>query len=380
MIPDRASFAYGANHKSWTPCGACFQCALGTKLHLDELGRDSKVNPIERYDQKGSDGFLNRSYDIYKFDPKTSIPDLSGKTIVVTGGNAGLGFHSILQLAQHNPHRIYLTARSQAKYDSAMVEIRKQIPTANNMIRFIQMDLASLASTKQAAEQILADASRLDILINNAGIMGAAAALSPDGYEIHFATNHMGHALFTKLLMPLLLQTAKTTTSDVRIVNVSSGAYMLADSKTGFDENLVKTDMASFSGSSGNMLSRYGQSKLANVLHAKALAKHYPTITSVAIAPGRVKTALLDGMYKDGRDKAYAYFQRVYDFVVGALTPEVGAYTQVWAATDSKDHVKTGVMYNPVGKEDGGNKFSKDEKMVDRLWEFTESELQKLGY
>jgi len=323
---------------------------------------------------------LNRTYDVYKFDPKTSIPDLSDKTIVVTGGNAGLGFHSILHLAQHNPHRIYLTARSQAKYDSALAEIRKQIPTADSMIRFIQLDLASLASTKQAAEQILADASRLDILMNNAGIMGAAPALSPDGYEIHFATNHMGHALLTKLLMPLLLRTAENTTSSVRIVNVSSGAAHVADSATGFDENLVKTDMSSFGGSNGNMMSRYGQSKLANVLHAKGLAKHYPAITSVSIAPGRVKTGLLDGMYRDGRDRAYACFQRIYDVVVGAMTPEVGAYTQVWAATDAKEHVKAGVMYNPVGKEDAGNKFSNDEKMVDRLWAFTESELKKHGY
>lgn len=325
------------------------------------------------------DGFLNRVADVYKFDPATSIPDLSGKVIIVTGGNAGLGFESVLQLARHNPLRIYLTTRSKAKYDSAMAEIRKHISAADSMIRFVLMDLASLASVKQAADEIVGDADRLDILLNNAGIMGAAPALTEDGYETHFGTNHMGHALFTRSLMPLLLKTSKT--SDVRIVNVSSGAYKLVDSKTGFDEKLVKTDMASFGGSNGNMMSRYGQSKLANVLHAKALAKHYPTVTSVAIAPGRVKTGLLDSMYKEGNNKAYGYFQKVYDVVIGAKTPEVGAYTQVWAATDpDKGHVKSGAMYNPIGQEDAGTKFSMDENIVDRLWAFTETELDKLGH
>lgn len=76
--------------------------------------------------------------------------------------------------------------------------------------------------------------------------------------------------------------------------------------------------MKTFNSTSGNMMSRYGLSKLANVLHARALAKHYPSITSVAIAPGRVKTGLLDSMYQEGNEKFYGLFQRFYDVVVGA--------------------------------------------------------------
>lgn len=323
--------------------------------------------------------FLNRAVNVHNFNPETSIPDLGGKVIVLTGGNIGLGYQSLLQLVPHNPQRIYLTARTKVKFDAAMSELQKQHPNSGNMIQFVEMDLASLPSVKTAAETILADASRIDILMNNAGVMGAAPALTSEGFEIHFGTNHMGHALLTKLLMPLLLRTAEQ--SEVRVVNVSSGAYQMADSKKGFDEQLVKTDMASFGGSNGNLMSRYGQSKLANVLHAKGLAKHYPSVTSVSITPGRVSTGLLDAMYDSGRDKFYAYFQRFYDIVIGAFTPYEGARTQVWAATEpKKERVENGEIYTPVGKKDCGNKFSNDPNMADKLWNFTEEELRKLGY
>lgn len=326
------------------------------------------------------DNFLNRISNLYNFDPQTSIPDLSGKVVLVTGANTGLGYQTVLQIAQHNPSRIYLTARSKSKFDTAMAELQKVVPSAIDMIHFVQLDLASLASVKRAASEVLSSTSRLDILINNAGIMGAPPSLTTDGYEAHFGTNHMGHALLTKLLMPVLLRTAEQPGSDVRIVNVSSGAYLMTHSK-GWTPELVKTDMASFGGSNGNLMSRYGQSKLANVLHAKGLAKHYPSITAVAIAPGRVKTELLSGMYNDGRDKFYGYFQKFYDVFVGAHTVEVGTYSQLWAATEpKKERVESGGIYFPVGKRVAESKFAKDQKMVDGLWVWTEKELADKGY
>jgi len=111
-------------------------------------------------------GFLNRISNEYNFNPQTSIPDLSGKVIVVTGGNTGLGYQTVLQLAQHGPSRIFLTARSQSKYDKAMAEIRMTVPQASDFVHFIQMDLSSLASVKSAADQISSSTTRLDILVN----------------------------------------------------------------------------------------------------------------------------------------------------------------------------------------------------------------------
>lgn len=334
------------------------------------------------------DNFLNRIRNIYSFDPSTSIPSLSDKTIIITGANAGLGLESAIQLAARNPQRLILTTRSRAKYDVALSKILERVPNARSFTHFQEMDLSSLSSVKSAAENLLSELDGIDVLMNNAGVMGAAASLTEDGYEVHFGTNHMGHALLTELLMPLLLKTAKqksgtgTAATDIRIVNVSSGAYQTIDTATGgFSEALVKTDMASHRGTNGNLLSRYGQSKLANILHAKGLAEHYPAITSVAIAPGRVKTDLLNGLNANGNDRFYAWFQWFYDLIIGAHSVVVGAYTQVWAATDpERSHVQSGEMYFPVGKRDEGTKYSNDKELVERLWKFTTEELRSKGF
>src|ERR1700742_2532303 len=113
--------------------------------------------------------FLNPLDNIHKFEPDKHIPDLAGKVIVVTGGNSGCGKETVLQLAKHHPGRIYLSARSLAKFDDAMKDISVAAPNAN--ISFLEMDLASLASVKGAADRVVAENDRVDILVNNAGIM-----------------------------------------------------------------------------------------------------------------------------------------------------------------------------------------------------------------
>ena len=95
----------------------------------------------------------------------------------------------------------------------------------------------------------------------------------------------------------------------------------------------------------------------------------------------RGKTDLLDNMYRDGRDKFYAYFQRVYDVVIGAHDVDVGVYSQLWAATEpKKERLASGGVYFPVGKKDCESKFAKDDGTVDSLWQWTEKELAKKGY
>ncbi|KAL8870601.1 MAG: hypothetical protein Q9174_003395, partial [Haloplaca sp. 1 TL-2023] len=147
-----------------------------------------------------------------KFDPDQDIPDLSGKVILVTGGNAGLGKEAVLQLAKHKSSRIFLAARTASKGESAIEEIKQVVPSAN--ITLLKLDLCSFKSISAAAEEFKSQSKRLDVLMNNAGIMATPLAETEEGYESQFGTNHMGHALLTKLLLPTLLSTAKEEGSD----------------------------------------------------------------------------------------------------------------------------------------------------------------------
>jgi NAD(P)-dependent dehydrogenase (short-subunit alcohol dehydrogenase family) len=125
------------------------------------------------------------------FVPQTDIPSLVGKIIVITGSNGGLGYESLIHLARHSPSKIYLCARSKEKYDNAMKGISAAVPDSPNFVKYLELDLASLSSVKKAAETFSAENDRLDVLMNNAGIMARPPALTTDGFEIQFGTNHM---------------------------------------------------------------------------------------------------------------------------------------------------------------------------------------------
>ncbi|KAG5807470.1 hypothetical protein H9Q74_008305 [Fusarium xylarioides] len=135
------------------------------------------------------------------------IPSLEGKVILVTGATAGLGKESVLQFAHHNPSRIYLCSRNLQKAQLAAQDIKQTVPSAS--IRLLHLDLCSFASIKEAARIVLSESERLDILMLNAGTMFVPLDHTADGYEIQFGTNHMGHALLNKLLIPLLEKTAR---------------------------------------------------------------------------------------------------------------------------------------------------------------------------
>ncbi|KAL5350783.1 hypothetical protein ACLOAV_004352 [Pseudogymnoascus australis] len=295
-----------------------------------------------------------------KFDPDQDIGDLAEKVILVTGGNSGLGKETVLRLAKHNPKCIYLGTRSLERGEEALSDIKTEAPDSN--IKLLQIDMASFASIESAVAVVTsslseskADSERLDILINNAG----------DGYELQFGTNHMGHALLTKLLLPTMLKTAELAPDggSVRIVNISSdGHYHATAPGIHFDDlNIV------------NNWTRYAQSKLANILHAKALAKRYPSIISVAVSPGTVRTTIFEKMNSPVMNTLIWLF----GWASMVDIPE-GCKNQLWAAT--APGVETGIYYWPVGVTGGGSKFSKDEALEDKLWEWTEAELAKHGY
>jgi NAD(P)-dependent dehydrogenase (short-subunit alcohol dehydrogenase family) len=304
------------------------------------------------------------------FNPSKDIPDLSGKVIIVTSGKNGLGKGSILRLSKHSPSKIYLYARSSSKAQQAITSIKSVVPNAN--ILFLELGLASLASVKAAAETLLAENTRLDILINNAGIMTVPPGLTSDGYEIQFGTNYFGHALFTSLLLPLLLSTSSQPNSDARIVNVSSIGVRLAP-KAGLVLDHVKTDMKE----GFSTWELYGQSKLANVLFTKGLAARYPGIKSVAIHPGGVDMRLARGI-----EESYGVVGKVGVWATRWLMQDIskGVVNQLWAAVGKSEDVASGTFYFPVAKVHTGSEVVRDERLVDVLWEWTEKEFKERGF
>ncbi|KIV83288.1 hypothetical protein PV11_05326 [Exophiala sideris] len=160
------------------------------------------------------------------FNPSKDIPSLQGKVILVTGGNIGLGRQSILEFSRHDPAQIWLAARNLDKARVTADEIKQHVPGAP--IKLLELDLTSFESVKNAAKTFGEESDRLDILMCNAGIMMAPPGVTKEGYEIQFGTNHMGHALLTRLLLPVLEKTAARSDADVRVVSMSSYGHSSA--------------------------------------------------------------------------------------------------------------------------------------------------------
>ncbi|MBE3050180.1 SDR family NAD(P)-dependent oxidoreductase, partial [Candidatus Bathyarchaeota archaeon] len=236
-----------------------------------------------------------------------------------------------------------------------------QIPGAP--IKILELDLASFESVKAAAATFMSESDRLDILMLNAGIMATSPGLTKEGYEVQFGTNHMGHALLAKLLLPVLETTAKT--GDVRIVSLSSVGHTQWR-KGGFDFESLKTPAESF-----GALPRYYRSKLANVLWARQMAKVYTQFTVAAIHPGGgVQTNLAEG--SSGVPAIVRGLVRVmYVFLTSV---EDGVKNQLWASV-SKD-VKSGEYYTPVGVRGQASVDGMDDELAKAVWDWTENELR----
>ncbi|KAF2165455.1 hypothetical protein M409DRAFT_24304 [Zasmidium cellare ATCC 36951] len=305
------------------------------------------------------------------FDAEKEIPDLSGKVLLITGGTGGLGKESVLSFAAHNPAHIYFTGRSQPSADKVAEEAKAKYP--NTPVTFLKCDLASHDAVRDAAKHFLSKESRLDILSCNAGIMAVPAGLTKDGYEIQFGTNHVGHALLVKLLTPLLEATAQKG-HDVRIVwDTSLGHRGHPTGGILFDK--LKTPQTDIFPIMGEWM-RYGQSKLANLLYARAYAKHHPSITSVSVHPGVSATGLVGGL---------TFWQKALVYTTSwsfMIPPEQCAWNQQWAATaplgDGPRQVVNGTYYEPVGLRGSLVPAAADDELAAKLWEWTERELE--GY
>jgi len=275
----------------------------------------------------------------------------------------------VLQLAKHQPQKIYLAARTASKAQGAIASIKSQI-SEDVDIEHLPLDLSSLKSIKSAADHVDSQNDRLDILVLNAGIMAVPPGKTETGHDIQLGTNHIGHFLLTKLLLPKLQHTAKQSGSDVRVISVSSEAWNLAPS---FDtiistEKLCKT----------NPWTRYGASKASNIMFAAELARRYPNLTAVSVHPGLIKTDLYLPNQKSNWIMRYG--MSAFGPLMFQDVP-YGALNQLWAAAGvPNSKLSNGAYYTPVGSLKAGNQWATNEKYGKQLWEWTENELATAGY
>ncbi|KAH6647461.1 hypothetical protein BKA67DRAFT_523352 [Truncatella angustata] len=320
------------------------------------------------------------------FNPNTDMPSLRGKTVLVTGGNNGLGLQSVRHFAAAGA-KVYMCSRSVSKAEQAIQSLSKPSSAADpdteppsspsfSNIHILQLDLSSLEAIKTAARQFLSENDRLDILMLNAGIMAQPPCLTADGYEAQFGTNYLGHAALARLLLPVLTRTAEQQPgSDVRVVTLTSVAQQWLAPAAGMLLDRVGSDMDDL-----GPWGRYGHSKLANVYFAKGLAARSPgRILSVAVHPGGVRgTKLHDAAMNTTGNWVQRTLMAVGERFMAPV--EEGVRGQLWASVADRGEVGTGRVYYPVGREHKGRELMNDKEQIDRLWEWTEKELVRRGF
>jgi NAD(P)-dependent dehydrogenase (short-subunit alcohol dehydrogenase family) len=211
--------------------------------------------------------------------PNFSPQHLKNKVVVITGANTGIGKETASQLAQMGA-TVVMACRSKARAEQALEDIRKtsSVPLESNQLIFVPLDLGDFSSIREAVDiLLLKNLNKIDIVINNAGVMMGTKTKSKDGYELMMQANHLGHFLWTQLLLPHLQK-------DARIVCVTSSTHAYA--KGGFDfEDMFCDNQRTYT-----LFGQYAQTKLANILHAKELSRRHPSFQVFAVHPGIVRT------------------------------------------------------------------------------------------
>lgn len=278
--------------------------------------------------------------------------DLSDKTIVVTGATSGLGKESARALASAGA-QVVLCGRDDTKGRAVVDEI-------GGATSFQHVDLADLDSVRAAAGELSDRIDRLDVLLNNAGVMACPLARTADGFEMQFGTNHLGHFLLTARLFPLLAGSAPA-----RIVNVSSHGHMIGGVDLE-DPNYQRRDYDKWEA--------YGQAKTANVLFSRELDRRFGDhgLHAYAVHPGMIITEL--GRHLDEADLA-DIGERTSKRPAGGPSAEFkpverGAATQVWAATGAD--IPGGSYLADAAVCDQVAAHATDDEVAARLWALSE--------
>ena len=298
-------------------------------------------------------------------DPALLAKDLSGETIVVTGANSGIGLVATEQLAKQGAHVVMACRRLDAG-NKAASDITSRVPNAS--LEPMTLDLGSLDSVRAFAAEFMGKHQRLDVLLNNAGVMNTPPGRTKDGFETQLGVNHLGHFLLTDLLLDVL----KASTPS-RVVNVSSCFHDKAQGRPGD----IHFDDLHFDNTKYDGWTAYAQSKLANLLHAKSLAKRLEGtgVIAVSVHPGWVRTDLI-------RHSAPLWvqnvFMRPFMGLIGMIEPWEGTQTSLHCAL--ADDLENGAFYSQFGMyrekeaKRGGwplrspNPVAHDDAVAEKLW------------
>ncbi len=297
--------------------------------------------------------------------------DLSGTVAAVTGASGGLGLETARALAAHGAH-VVLAARSEEKLDRAVAEIRQAHPDAS--VESLLLDLADVGACRRAAVELLGRVDRLDLLVNNAGVMCTPFGHTADGFETQFGTNHLGHMAWTLPLLDVLRRSASEG-SPSRIVNLTSAGHRFGD---------VRWDDPNFEHGDYDPWASYGQSKTANVLFSVALDGRLGDagIRSIAVHPGGIHTDLGRHMTPTLLADIQSRIEQSNPSGFAWKSIPQGAATTVWAATTA-DFADRGGVYcedcheadvvdtndAPPGSGTGGVlSYAVDSECAERLW------------
>ncbi|XP_028251361.1 dehydrogenase/reductase SDR family member 13-like isoform X2 [Parambassis ranga] len=279
---------------------------------------------------------------------------IAGKTVIITGGNTGIGKATALHLAGRGA-RIILACRNRDKAATAIAEIQEQ--TGNSDVVYMQLDLASLKSVRCFAETFLKNESRLDLLINNAGLVGDGR--TEDGFGVQFGVNHLGHFLLTCLLLERLKESGGG-----RVVTLSSMAHRWGH--IDFEALAVNRHLGTGT-YSWQFFQAYCSSKLCNVLFTHELAKRLrgSSVTCYSVHPGVVRTEL---------SRHVSLWQKVFIEPVARLLfldPETGAQTTLHCALQEGIEPLSGRYFSCCAAQEVGAR-ARDGAVARKLWEVSE--------
>ncbi len=295
------------------------------------------------------------------------IPDLVDRTYVVTGATSGLGLATAVELARHRA-TVVVTGRNADRLQTSWEAVAADASGPEPLQ--VLMDLADLTSAREAATEIIEATDKIDVLVNNAGVMATPQNITADGFELQIGTNHLGHFALTGLLLNAM--PIDDPTADNRVVNVSSGAHRMGQVNVG-DLNYENRRY--------NPWQAYGQSKLANLLFTLELENKADaagwSLSSLAAHPGWSATNLQFSGPKMAQNIVGKSTTQVVNRVVGQ-SAEAGALPQIRAATDPT--AKSGEYYGPDGFMEMRGKpvlvdrssAAQDEVTAAELWNLSE--------